>query len=137
MDRYEWLALPHNFDVAPNEPAAGARTGRIRAEFIPNDSSGHPDRENWDAVGRRYQERFLGAGPEDWRHPWDVDASKKTRQYHAAEEPIPRQPSPIKAAATCKVQVVRSICDWSHGLLTEHSIQNACRSFPRCHSTHV
>jgi phospholipase D1/2 len=26
----------------------------------------------------------------------------------------------------CRVQVVRSVCDWSHGVLTEHSIQNAC-----------
>jgi hypothetical protein len=24
------------------------------------------------------------------------------------------------------VQVVRSVSDWSHGVLTEHSIQNAC-----------
>lgn len=29
-------------------------------------------------------------------------------------------------AATCRVQVCRSISDWSHGFLTEHSIQNAC-----------
>lgn len=28
----------------------------------------------------------------------------------------------------CRVQVVRSVSDWSHGVLTEHSIQNACRS---------
>jgi hypothetical protein len=30
------------------------------------------------------------------------------------------------------VQVVRSVSDWSHGVLTEHSIQNACAwlSFP-------
>jgi len=26
---------------------------------------------------------------------------------------------------TCRVQVVRSVSDWSHGVLTEHSIQNA------------
>lgn len=103
------------------------------------DPSDHPDRESWEAVGRRYQEHFLGAGPEDWRHPWDVEARKKTRPqpHYAAQEPIPRQPSPVKAAATCKVQVVRSVCDWSHGLLTEHSIQNACKSSLRWQSTYV
>jgi phospholipase D1/2 len=26
----------------------------------------------------------------------------------------------------CNVQVVRSVSDWSHGVLTEKSIQNAC-----------
>ena len=29
----------------------------------------------------------------------------------------------------CNVQVVRSVSDWSHGVLTEKSIQNACESF--------
>jgi phospholipase D1/2 len=27
---------------------------------------------------------------------------------------------------TCRVQVVRSVSDWSHGVLTERSVQNAC-----------
>lgn len=27
---------------------------------------------------------------------------------------------------SCRVQAVRSVSDWSHGVLTEHSIQNAC-----------
>ena len=27
---------------------------------------------------------------------------------------------------SCRVQVVRSVSDWSHGVLTEHSIQDAC-----------
>ena len=27
---------------------------------------------------------------------------------------------------TCRVQAVRSVSDWSHGVLTEKSIQNAC-----------
>lgn len=30
-----------------------------------------------------------------------------------------------RATGTCNVQVVRSVSDWSHGVLTEHSIQNA------------
>lgn len=33
-----------------------------------------------------------------------------------------RRPIP----ATMRVQAVRSVSDWSHGVLTEHSIQNAC-----------
>lgn len=32
---------------------------------------------------------------------------------------------------SCRVQVVRSVSDWSHGVLTEHSIQNACESWFR------
>ena len=104
--------------------------------------SDHPDRESWEAVGQRYQEHFLGAGAGDWRHPWDVEARKGSRQHHAPQESVPqysvpRQPSPVKAAATCKVQVVRSVCDWSHGVLTEHSIQDACESFPRRQYAHA
>jgi phospholipase D1/2 len=30
---------------------------------------------------------------------------------------------------TCRVQAVRSVSDWSHGVLTEKSIQHACRYF--------
>ena len=32
------------------------------------------------------------------------------------------------ARGTCRVQAVRSVSDWSHGVLTERSIQNACAS---------
>lgn len=31
-----------------------------------------------------------------------------------------------KPWGTCRAQAVRSVSDWSHGVLTEHSIQNAC-----------
>lgn len=35
-------------------------------------------------------------------------------------------PDPYSVApGTCNVQVVRSVSDWSHGQLIEHSIQNA------------
>ncbi|KAI0295612.1 phospholipase D/nuclease [Multifurca ochricompacta] len=54
-DRFDWLALPHNVKVAPNEAI------------------------------------FYSRAPH----------------------------------GTCRVQVVRSVSDWSHGVLTEHSIQNA------------
>lgn len=32
---------------------------------------------------------------------------------------------------TCRVQVVRSVSDWSHGVLKENSIQNACSYFAK------
>ena len=31
-----------------------------------------------------------------------------------------------RVRGTCRVQAVRSVSDWSHGVLTERSIQNAC-----------
>lgn len=131
MDRYETLALPHNFDAAPNEPAASS----CIAVYEPNPHliipSGHPNREGWEAVGRRYQEHVLGAVPGEWRHPWDVETRKGRNQYHAPEVRAPQQSAPTTAAASCKVQVVRSVCDWSHGVLTEHSIQNACKMLSR------
>ena len=62
-------------------------------------------------MGRRFRQRFhLQEG-----EPYDDD----TEAY---------QPPPH---GTCRVQVVRSVSDWSHGVLTEHSIQNACQTlFP-------
>ncbi|KAF8884660.1 hypothetical protein BD779DRAFT_1536317 [Infundibulicybe gibba] len=59
----------------------------------------HPHREKWRAMGREFKQRWLGE---------DRD-----------EQEYPRDP------ATCRVQVVRSVSDWSHGVLTERSIQNA------------
>ncbi len=92
-------------------------------------------------MGRRYQEHVLGAVPGEWKHPWDVEARKGGNQYHAPEVRAPEvrapevhapQPSaPPTAAPSCKVQVVRSVCDWSHGVLTERSIQNACKLLSR------
>ena len=41
------------------------------------------------------------------------------------------EPDPLYTPAphgTCRVQVVRSVSDWSHGVLKENSIQNACSS---------
>lgn len=57
-------------------------------------------------MGRRFRQRFhLEEGEE-------VDA--------------PYTPPPH---GSCRVQAVRSVSDWSHGVLTEHSIQNACTFF--------
>ncbi|THG95529.1 hypothetical protein EW145_g7942, partial [Phellinidium pouzarii] len=87
-DRYDWLALPHNVNAAPNEAV-------VR----------HPHREAWHAIGRRFRQRFhLSEGEESEEDP----------------ERYPRPPT-----GTCHVQAIRSVSDWSHGVLTEHSIQNA------------
>ncbi|KAG9312443.1 hypothetical protein JVU11DRAFT_6827 [Chiua virens] len=84
-DRFDWLALPHNVQVAPAEAVAR-----------------HPHREQWHQVGRRFRQRFhLDFGD-------------------SVEPPYPPPPH-----GTCHVQAVRSVSDWSHGVLTEHSIQNA------------
>jgi phospholipase D1/2 len=54
-------------------------------------------------MGRKYKQRFhLGFEHED--------------------EPMYDRPNP----SSCRVQVVRSVSDWSHGVLTEASIQVAC-----------
>ncbi|CAG7850914.1 Phospholipase D1 Short=PLD 1; AltName: Full=Choline phosphatase 1; AltName: Full=Meiosis-specific sporulation-specific protein 14; AltName: Full=Phosphatidylcholine-hydrolyzing phospholipase D1 [Serendipita indica DSM 11827] len=90
MERYPWLAFPHDISASPNEPIAS-----------------HPD---FHAVARRgvhYKERFL----------------RRMNDHDAEEDPDDHSHDFNKA--TCRVQVVRSISDWSHGYLTEHSIQNA------------
>ncbi|KIY68459.1 phospholipase D/nuclease [Cylindrobasidium torrendii FP15055 ss-10] len=95
--KVEWLALPHDVEFAPNEAIVQ-----------------HPKRETWSDTGRRYRHRwhtYLGAGEEDERRRNDDDNEDN---YH----PAPHNP-------TCRVQVCRSVSDWSHGVLTEHSIQNA------------
>ncbi|KIN99261.1 hypothetical protein M404DRAFT_155707 [Pisolithus tinctorius Marx 270] len=62
----------------------------------------HPHREKWHEMGRRFRQRF---------HLGD---------YEEVEPPFTPPPH-----GTCQVQVVRSVSDWSNGVLTEHSIQNA------------
>ncbi|KIY71099.1 phospholipase D/nuclease [Cylindrobasidium torrendii FP15055 ss-10] len=74
----------------------------------PNESvAQHPLREQWHNVGRRYKNHW---------HKAMGDA-----------EPLPPAPEYANPppGATCRVQVCRSVGDWSHGVLTEHSIQNA------------
>jgi phospholipase D1/2 len=88
-NHYEWLALPHDVAVAPNEAIAR-----------------HPHREHWQQIGRHFKQRFHRP-QEDREH--DPEDGHYSRAPHG----------------TCRVQVVRSVCDWSHGVLTEHSIQNA------------
>ncbi len=71
--------------------------------------SGHPHRAQWHEIGRHFKDRFhlhFGEGGDGRTADYDSDY------------PITR--------GTCHVQVVRSVSDWSHGVLTERSIQNAC-----------
>ncbi|CDO76228.1 hypothetical protein BN946_scf184644.g2 [Trametes cinnabarina] len=86
--RYDWLALPHDIEAAPNEAV-------VR----------HPHRERWQEIGKRFKEHFH----RHWRH----DEPEEYDSHY----PVVR--------GTCRVQAVRSVSDWSHGVLTERSIQNA------------
>jgi len=91
--RYDWLALPHNIEVAPNEAV-------VR----------HPHREQWHQIGRRFKERFHRLH----RHATEYE------DIDDDPEVYPRPPN-----GSCRVQAIRSVSDWSHGVLTEHSVQNA------------
>ncbi|KAI0086021.1 phospholipase D/nuclease [Irpex rosettiformis] len=78
-------------------------------EASPNESVvRHPHREHWKQIGRHFKQRF---------------SRMYTTPYPEEEE------DPFSYAlpphGTCRVQVVRSVSDWSHGVLTERSIQNA------------
>ncbi|KAA1473211.1 phospholipase D/nuclease [Dentipellis sp. KUC8613] len=64
----------------------------------------HPHYERFHALGHRFRQRFHLSQGEAY----------DDREHYA---PPPH--------GTCRVQAVRSVSDWSHGVLTEHSIQNA------------
>ncbi|KAH9058083.1 phospholipase D/nuclease [Lactarius vividus] len=67
----------------------------------------HPQREHWHQVGRHFKQRFHR--PQGDRGGYEPDDEHYSTAPHGS----------------CRVQVVRSVSDWSHGVLTEHSIQNA------------
>lgn len=73
--------------------------------------AGHPHREQWHQMGRHFKERFHRLHRHEHEYE-DIDDDP---------ELYPRPPN-----GTCRVQAIRSVSDWSHGVLTEHSIQNAC-----------
>ncbi|KAF8063199.1 hypothetical protein FPV67DRAFT_1672236 [Lyophyllum atratum] len=74
-------------------------------EVAPNEAvARHPHRERWREIGHKYKQR--------WHGPSDEGGDNGQDYY---------QPQPDG----CRVQVVRSVSDWSHGVLVEHSIQNA------------
>ena len=56
---------------------------------------------------------------------------RRFKQRFHIDDRTEEEPDPVYTRAphgTCRVQVVRSVCDWSHGVLKENSIQNACSS---------
>jgi phospholipase D1/2 len=73
---------------------------------------GHPHLERWREIGRQF------------------------KQYWQGEEALPDEDghSPF---GTCRVQVVRSVGDWSHGVLTEDSVQKACKRGLNCLGTSI
>ncbi|KIJ51188.1 hypothetical protein M422DRAFT_203211 [Sphaerobolus stellatus SS14] len=76
--------------------------------YAPNEAvARHPHREQWAEMGRHFRQRF----------------HMEPGRYHHEDEDESVYPRPPHG--TMKVQVCRSVSDWSHGVLTEHSIQNA------------
>ncbi|TFK38573.1 phospholipase D [Crucibulum laeve] len=75
-------------------------------ERAPNEAvARHPHREHWREIGHRYKQRWFDG---------DDDEDEEEREQY---------PKPINPM--CRVQAVRSVSDWSHGVLIEHSIQDA------------
>ncbi|KAF8900846.1 hypothetical protein CPB84DRAFT_1836517 [Gymnopilus junonius] len=71
--------------------------------WAPNESiARHPHLAKWAAIGHKYKQR--------WHGPW-VDERPTLGSSHQGK--------------TMKVQAIRSVSDWSHGVLTEGSIQEA------------
>src|ERR1700732_3704171 len=104
--RYDWLALPHNVDVAPNEAVVRESFDFVKIlDTRSNRHKGHPHREAWNAMGRRFKQRFF-----------------------MEEDEVIEPGYSLPPHGSCHAQAVRSVSDWSHGVLTEHSIQNACES---------
>lgn len=119
---YDYLAFPHNWELAPNEPIAR-----------------HPHLKEFEEIGRRFRQRFH-LNPEDPFHRFrsgggedegygegrgegeeEREARVRELEEERDEDVFPRAPH-----GTCTVQVVRSVSDWSHGVLVEDSIQKAC-----------
>ncbi|KAF7797283.1 hypothetical protein EIP86_008478 [Pleurotus ostreatoroseus] len=66
----------------------------------------HPHREQWHRMGRQFKQRFHRVAPE-WFPEEEEDPVTYARPPHG----------------TCRVQAIRSVSDWSHGVLTEHKNQ--------------
>jgi phospholipase D1/2 len=111
-----WLALPHEPEFAPNEAVARKSTfsntsDRPHRSNIP--FLGHPHFEQWKQIGRQYRQRWHGQSQS--REVVEEEHEGRSRDFG--------QP---RAKTTSRIQAVRSVSDWSHGVLTEHSIQDAC-----------
>ncbi|PPQ84945.1 hypothetical protein CVT25_004458 [Psilocybe cyanescens] len=95
-DTIDWLALPHDPDYAPNEAAAR-----------------HPHLEQWKEIGRKYKQRWHGPEePREGHRGQEREECGTGRERHQAKK-------------SSRIQAIRSVSDWSHGVLTEASIQDA------------
>ncbi|KDR66935.1 hypothetical protein GALMADRAFT_258822 [Galerina marginata CBS 339.88] len=75
--------------------------------YAPNEAiARHPHLEKWRAMGRKYKQRWHGPGAEE--------EPQRQRSHGRSQQ-----------QGSTRIQVVRSVSDWSHGVLTEHSIQDA------------
>jgi phospholipase D1/2 len=63
---------------------------------------------------------------------WMDMGDRFKERFHLPAQEVPEPEYTTAPHGTCRVQVVRSVCDWSHGVLTEHSIQNACKLTWEC-----
>ncbi|KAF8811342.1 phospholipase D [Phlegmacium glaucopus] len=80
-------------------------------DYAPNEAvARHPHLQHWREIGRKYKQRWHGPDANMEReHNRNQNQNQNQHGMHG----------------TCRVQVVRSVSDWSHGVLTEHSIQDA------------
>lgn len=78
---------------------------------------GHPHLEQWKAVGRQYKQKWHGS----------VSDQPSGRPEHRPGGQSGDGNRPGVKLKSCRAQVIRSVSDWSHGVLTERSIQDACK----------
>ncbi|WWD04171.1 hypothetical protein V865_002237 [Kwoniella europaea PYCC6329] len=83
----------------------------------------------WDDVKSRHdEEKKIKDNEFREHHPHLSDWKERGRQffhpYHFPPSEAPRAAEPVPYG-TCRVQVLRSAADWSHGILLENSIQQA------------
>jgi phospholipase D1/2 len=69
-------------------------------------------------MGYQYKQRWHG----NWDTP-DQPEQRSGGRHSGYGQPEGRPGLKLKS---CRAQVIRSVSDWSHGVLTEHSIQDAC-----------
>lgn len=74
--------------------------------------AGHPHLEHWRSIGRKYTQRWHGPPEESQGGHREECGTGRERQ---------------QAKKTSRIQAIRSVSDWSHGVLTEASIQEACQ----------
>jgi phospholipase D1/2 len=78
---------------------------------------GHPHLEQWKSMGRQYKQKWHGIVS---------DPPERPEQKPGRQSGYEGKPRPGLKLNSCRAQVIRSVSDWSHGVLTEHSIQDAC-----------